>query len=158
MSTKKGTTSLPVPLEPRRRSPATSHSDPKLGAAEALRRLMCLFIFSLVLSKVYTFFGNALSHRRRSAMSLLKSLFSLDTLDKRFTTPSRAPFVTKGDPDPVKATPRSELPDGASSSLWRTPEFFLYYVVFLIAIPQMFKAVYDISQRRCFLGPSCGFF
>jgi protein-cysteine N-palmitoyltransferase HHAT len=84
-------------------------------------------------------------------MSLFKSLFSLDTLDKRLTAPARAPVVTRSEPDPAKPSPRSELPEGAQPSLWKTKEFFLYYLVFLICVPLMFKAVYDVSQRKSFL-------
>lgn len=34
-------------------------------------------------------------------------------------------------------------------SKWATPEFFLYYVVFVVAVPLMFKSVYDVSIREC---------
>ena len=82
-------------------------------------------------------------------MSLLRSLFSLDTLDKRFTTPSRTPIVTKEEPDPAKPGTVSELPDGASPPQWKTPEYFLYYLVIGICIPLMIKSSYDVSQRKC---------
>ena len=82
-------------------------------------------------------------------MSLLRSLFSLDTLDKRFTTPSRAPVVTKEEPEPAKPGTVSELPDGASPPQWKTPEFFLYYLVIGTCIPLMIKSGYDVSQRKC---------
>lgn len=29
---------------------------------------------------------------------------------------------------------------------WKTVEFYVYYAVFLIALPMMFKAAYDVSK------------
>ena len=79
-------------------------------------------------------------------MSLFTQLFSLDVLDKRLTTPSKAPV--KAEIDPAKPVPRSQLPDGASPSLWNTPEFYFYYLVFIVAVPLMFKSVIDVSRRK----------
>lgn len=41
---------------------------------------------------------------------------------------------------------RARDPQKASRLRWTTPEFYLYYVVFLICVPLMFKAVIDISD------------
>ncbi|MCJ1474135.1 glycerol transporter [Lambiella insularis] len=95
-------------------------------------------------------------------MSLLehvRRLYSLDTLDTRFTTHAKpSPNATAPQLDPAKPSPNeaekiSRLnngdragKDGASPPLWRTPEFFLYYLVFLVCVPLMFKAVYDVSK------------
>ncbi|MCJ1281872.1 glycerol transporter [Xylographa opegraphella] len=98
-------------------------------------------------------------------MSLLhyaQKLFSLDTLDTRFTTSSRAPSKTTDNTqlDPAKSSTKeaetnarqqsggksTALQDAVSPALWRTPEFYSYYVIFLVCVPLMFKAVYDISK------------
>lgn len=79
-------------------------------------------------------------------MSLFKHLLSLDTLDKRLTTPSKALVVSKREIDPAKPVTRSTLPEGASPSLWNTTEFYFYYLTFIICVPLMFKAVLDVSS------------
>lgn len=75
-----------------------------------------------------------------------QKLFHLETLDLRFTTSSKAPL-----PDPVKPDSRAK-PDtvtaNASPPLWRTPEFYFYYLVFIVCVPLMFHAVYEVSQRQ----------
>ena len=94
-------------------------------------------------------------------MSLLywvRRLYSLDTLDTRFT-PSANPLraVSESQPQlsqigPSAATGkygRSRAPaDSASQSRWKTPEFFVYYLVFIILVPLMFKTVIDVSQGQ----------
>ncbi|GME35176.1 Membrane bound O-acyl transferase MBOAT [Neofusicoccum parvum] len=84
-------------------------------------------------------------------LSFLRRLYSLDTLDTRFTTSATAP-PTQIDPAKPshltpKDAPRSGAPaPGSQPSKWNTPEFYLYYLVFLTAIPSMFYAVYDVSK------------
>ena len=86
-------------------------------------------------------------------ISFLRQLYSLDTLDTRFTTSARTP-VKVADADPAQATkPQDDKtsapsPAGASPSRWRTPEFYFYALVFIVVVPQMFKAVVDVSQRE----------
>lgn len=104
-----------------------------------------------------------LQHQRAMAgLQYVQRLFSLNTLDTRFTTSSRA-------------NPREQLlndsarvvPDGGAHNLrshrdastnadtnlpasrWTTPEFMIYAVIFLIAIPLMIKSVYEVSNRKC---------
>ncbi|MCJ1399254.1 glycerol transporter [Xylographa trunciseda] len=98
-------------------------------------------------------------------MSLLqyaRRLYSLDTLDTRFVAYKKdLPKASSNNQlDPAKASTKeaetaarqqkhgtSAAPqDSASPPLWRTPEFYLYYVVFIVCIPLMFKAVYDVSK------------
>ena len=95
-----------------------------------------------------------------------RTLYSLDTLDARFTTSSRIPpSSTASQIDPKKTT----LTQGVSSSTnenrlgknkklsdvpppnWDTLEYYLYYVVIGAALPLMFKAALDISKRMSFL-------
>ena len=92
----------------------------------------------------------------------LQRLFSLDTLDPRFTTSSKAPPSNEY---LLRDTSRSVRDDGgydlhscqdkrpiqvsnATKSRWRTPEFTVYAIVFLAAVPLMFKTAYDVSNRK----------
>ena len=81
-------------------------------------------------------------------LNFLGAIYSLDTLDTRFTTSSPAPARAKEgvskEPISDKRTP-SPLPD-AKPSKWRTPEFYFYYFCFLTIVPLMIKAVYDVSN------------
>src|SRR5947209_1684882 len=63
-------------------------------------------------------------------ISNLRRLYSLDTLDTRFT----------------KSKSSSPIQAEAQPSKWRTPEFYLYYVIFIVVVPQMFKVSYDVSK------------
>ncbi|KAF2459504.1 glycerol:H+ symporter [Lineolata rhizophorae] len=90
----------------------------------------------------------------------LRRLYSLDTLDTRFTisanTPPRDTAIELRQ-DPARPSPRESgqdatsaqngLSQGAQPSKWNTWEFYFYYVVFIVAVPNMFKAVYDVSQE-----------
>jgi hypothetical protein len=98
-----------------------------------------------------------------SWLQALKRVYSLDTLDTRLTIPATTPpkdAIKELQIDPTKPTP-SEVgasgsrSNGASSgtpsndirpSLWGTPEFYLYYLVFIIVIPTMFTTSYDVSK------------
>lgn len=82
-------------------------------------------------------------------ISLLRDLYSLDTLDTRFTTSAQTPLKVAAD-DSAKTTTQdaassSKLPAGASPPRWRTPEFYFYLVVFLVCVPQMYLAVAQVS-------------
>ncbi|KAI9834994.1 MAG: hypothetical protein M1819_002717 [Sarea resinae] len=86
----------------------------------------------------------------------LRRLYSLDTLDTRFTTSSKTPQkqLSEARIDPARPSPKEELKarssqprlDGASPSKWGTPEFYVYYAVFLIVVPMMFWVPYDVSK------------
>lgn len=89
----------------------------------------------------------------------IRSLYSLDTLDTRFTA-SKSSNVK--DPAAGGYTARSPAvapardltagegtrASGVLSSLWGTTEFYLYYAVFMVAIPLMFKVANDVSNRE----------
>ena len=83
-------------------------------------------------------------------------LYSLDTLDTRFTTSSKTPpsHIDPARPSPDEASYKKgrsgagELAKGASPSRWRSPEFIYHGLVFLVAVPLMFKTVYDVSKRK----------
>ncbi|EEY17670.1 conserved hypothetical protein [Verticillium alfalfae VaMs.102] len=81
--------------------------------------------------------------------SYLRSIYDLDTLDTRFTSPSSVPYKTvveaRADPalgrePPIKAHSRSQ------PSKWRSPEFLLYYLVLSVVVPWMFWIAYDVSR------------
>lgn len=102
-----------------------------------------------------------------SLLSYSKRLFSLDTLDTRFTGSSRPPSTASSSEksqqiDPAKPVPGLDIQDGTSRggqpqgrdtdtpgpSKWATPKFFFYYIVIGTAVPLMIKSVYDVSQRK----------
>jgi hypothetical protein len=99
-----------------------------------------------------------------SLFSFIRSVYSLDTLDTRFTSDAAVPYVAiSSNPiDPVQQVKKNDPPPGvpvirektgdpvAQASRWRTPEFFLYYVAFIITVPYMFWVVYDVSRRKSF--------
>lgn len=99
-------------------------------------------------------------------LQYLKRLYSLDTLDTRFVIPANTPSrdaATELTIDPVKPGPSSDNARKRSNghiksspskdvhpSQWNTPEFYFYYLVFLVAVPYMFKTGYDVSKCTCF--------
>ena len=91
-----------------------------------------------------------------------RRLYSLDTLDTRLTTSSKTPPTPF---DPARPSPdeasykkgrsgASDLAKGASPPRWRSPEFIYHGLVFVIAVPLMFKTAYDVSKRKhAYLSP-----
>ena len=95
-------------------------------------------------------------------LNYARNLYSLDTLDTRFTTSSRnrisygPSHIESTKPSPEEMSPdrtkrngiekNKQLPE-VSPSKWGTLEFYLYYLVIGTALPLMFKAAYDISLR-----------
>lgn len=83
-------------------------------------------------------------------LSFLRSVYTLDTLDTRFTTPSsssyRAVIDSRSDPA-AKEGQKERIASRATPSRWNTPEFYLYYLVFAIAIPSMIWIPYTVSRR-----------
>lgn len=97
-------------------------------------------------------------------LSFLRRLYSLDTLDTRFTISSTTPpkqVASEPRIDPAKPSPSESKnaaradprAPGPQPSKWNTPEFYLYYLVFLTAIPSMFYVVYDVSKGAYALDP-----
>lgn len=82
--------------------------------------------------------------------AFLKKVYTLDTLDTRFTSPSSVPYKTviEARSDPVAQREAADkIQSRAQPSKWNTPEFYLYYLVFLFAVPYMFWIAYDVSRR-----------
>ncbi|KAJ6261088.1 hypothetical protein Dda_3753 [Drechslerella dactyloides] len=79
-----------------------------------------------------------------------KYLFTPELLDGRLvsdiSTASQKDGASKRDED-VTTTASSKPPRRTSPSRWQSIEYMLYYAVFILVIPQMFKAVYDISRE-----------
>ncbi|KAJ5835637.1 Membrane bound O-acyl transferase MBOAT [Penicillium robsamsonii] len=78
-----------------------------------------------------------------SIFAWLRRVYSLDTLDTRFTSSNPAQD-TRGASKDARA---NAITQGASPSLWRTPEFFVYYLFFIVLVPLMFKTVIDVSKE-----------
>ncbi|KAF4505646.1 hypothetical protein G6O67_007570 [Ophiocordyceps sinensis] len=84
-------------------------------------------------------------------LSFLGKVYDLDTLDTRFTSSSTVPYQTVIDARSDAATSRASAapapaPSRAQLPKWRTPEFYLYYVVVALAIPYMFCTAYQVSR------------
>ena len=99
-----------------------------------------------------------------SLLQYVQKLYSLDTLDPRFTASAKASATSSGTQiDPAKPSPKEGgagirprnggqkaiTSNEASPPLWNTAEFYIYYLIFLICVPLMFKSVYDVSKRTC---------
>ncbi|KAI0909212.1 MBOAT, membrane-bound O-acyltransferase family-domain-containing protein [Ustulina deusta] len=93
------------------------------------------------------------------AFSFLRNIYDLDSLDTRFTVSSNTPYTTvvEARSDAAAASkeraakwnsrPSSSSSSSSSSkSRWNTPEFYLYYIVFVVAVPSMFRIAYDASK------------
>lgn len=83
-----------------------------------------------------------------SLFSWLRRTYSLDTLDTRFTTSATSPATAAADtrPPAAKDARASAVSQSAPAPLWRTPEFFVYYLFFITLVPLMFKTVIDASK------------
>ncbi|KAH1495364.1 hypothetical protein LV164_002185 [Aspergillus fumigatus] len=84
-----------------------------------------------------------------SILSWFRRLYSLDTLDTRFTSSATTSLKAAADtrPPSAKDARANAIANGASPPNWRTPEFFVYYLVFLTVVPMMFKTVIDASKE-----------
>lgn len=82
--------------------------------------------------------------------SFFRKVYDIDTLDTRFMSSSSVPYQTvieaRSDPDAVKEA-ADKARARAPPPKWQTPEFYLYYFVFLWAVPYMFWVAYSVSRR-----------
>lgn len=85
-----------------------------------------------------------------SPLSFLRSVYTLDTLDTRFTTASSTPYKTvidsRGEED-VRDAQKEKIASRAPPSKWNTPEFYLYMAVVFICVPLIFWIPYTVSRR-----------
>ncbi|KAK5400786.1 glycerol transporter [Exophiala xenobiotica] len=81
--------------------------------------------------------------------SFFRELYSLETLDTRFTNSPSTPLkaVNENTSKPGERD-RQVTPADLSPSRWKTPEFYFYAFVFLFCVPQMYWAVVEVSQRK----------
>ncbi|KAK5992471.1 Glycerol uptake protein 1 [Cladobotryum mycophilum] len=82
-------------------------------------------------------------------VSYLRTVYDLDTLDTRFSNSSSVPYQTVIDSrdDPVaKKDAADKARSGAQPSKWGSPEFYFYYIVFVVVVPYMFWIAYDVSR------------
>ncbi|RDW56420.1 hypothetical protein BP5796_13169 [Coleophoma crateriformis] len=94
--------------------------------------------------------------------SWIGSIYALDTIDTRFTSPplNASKDIVSVPSEPTTSTSKrddSVLSPGvridhsgrpiAQSSKWNTPEFYIYYFVFVTVVPYMFWVVYDVSKH-----------
>jgi hypothetical protein len=81
--------------------------------------------------------------------SFFRELYSLNTLDTRFTNSSSTPLRTVNETTSKPAEIDGKAtPADVSPLRWRTPEFYFYVLVFLFCVPQMYWAVVEVSQRK----------
>ncbi|KAJ9609206.1 glycerol transporter [Cladophialophora chaetospira] len=82
-----------------------------------------------------------------TVVSFFRELYSLDTLDTRFTNSSSTPLklVNEDTKKPGTRDGKAQSTEG-SPPRWRTPEFFVYLAVFLFCVPNMYWAVVSVSQ------------
>lgn len=82
------------------------------------------------------------------AISYLKAIYTLDTLDTRFATPSSVPYKVAADSrDGNGKKEHIGMPDkNAQPSRWATPEYIFYLLLLAVAIPRMFWIAYDVSR------------
>lgn len=85
-------------------------------------------------------------------LSSVRGIYSLDTLDTRFTTPSTVPYdtaVSAGEGTNGKRGVYNKPDKRAQPPKWKTPEFILYYLFLGVIIPCMFWIAYDVSKGAC---------
>ncbi|KAI0392225.1 putative glycerol:H+ symporter [Xylariaceae sp. FL0594] len=85
------------------------------------------------------------------ALSFLGKIYDLDTLDTRFTVSSNTPYKAHLDTrNDAAAASRDRAAkwntSRATKSRWNTTEFYLYYLVFIFAVPYMFWVAYNASR------------
>lgn len=89
----------------------------------------------------------------------IRRLYSLDTLDTRFTAskpsslrdPGAGLHTTRSSsvaPEGDAAAREATRSSGISASLWNTTEFYLYYIIFIVVVPLMFKVAIEVSNRK----------
>lgn len=85
-----------------------------------------------------------------SPLSFLRSVYTLDTLDTRFTTSSATSYKTvidsRGEED-IRDAQNEKIRSRAAPSKWNTPEFYLYLAVVFTCVPLMLYIPYTVSRR-----------
>jgi len=81
--------------------------------------------------------------------SFLRSVYDVSTLDTRFTTPPSVPYKTvlESRHDPLAKDYTAGVKAKAQPSKWRTPEFLLYGLIFIVVVPMMIWIPFSVSRR-----------
>jgi len=99
---------------------------------------------------------------------LWNRLYSLDTLDPRFTHSATVPVQTAASEHGIDGTKPAVTDNesaaklrsnpGTQPSRWNTAEYYFYYLVFLVIVPLMFYVPHTVSKGShvCFLYISQG--
>jgi hypothetical protein len=92
------------------------------------------------------------------ALSYLRQLYSLDTLDTRFVVPATVPpkeALEEANVDPANPLPVSDGKDKSRSGAnsvqpprWKTNEFYFYYLAISASVFFMFKLVLECSKGQ----------
>ncbi|KAK7750097.1 glycerol transporter [Diatrype stigma] len=85
------------------------------------------------------------------ALSYFRKIYNIDTLDTRFTTPSTVPYKTviESRDDSAAASRERAAKWNVRTpppSRWKTPEFYLWYLIFFPAFPAMYWVIYTASR------------
>ena len=93
-----------------------------------------------------------------SWLHYVKRMYSLDTLDTRFTTSSKVPLRPERDGAiadvklPAQAILQSKAEHRASPATqppkWKTLEFYLYYLIMVFVSFLLVKCMYEMSQGQ----------
>ena len=82
----------------------------------------------------------------------IRGLYSLDTLDTRFTASKSSPLKELGAGQQTTraagAAGETTRSSRISASLWPTKEFYIYYAMFIVIVPLMFKVAIEVSNRE----------
>lgn len=83
-------------------------------------------------------------------LTWLRSLYSLDTLDTRFTVSAGTPLKKAAAANPPKHDGSGSVRNGASPTRvkWNSLEFYAYYIFLAYVIPTMFKTVIQVSRGK----------
>ncbi|KAL9084492.1 MAG: hypothetical protein Q9159_005188 [Coniocarpon cinnabarinum] len=73
----------------------------------------------------------------------IQRVYALDTLDPRLSSTSKTPPTVSGEVPQTKE--KRDVAGNANASLWDTPEYYVYYVVFLTIVPLMFYVPFSVS-------------
>lgn len=92
------------------------------------------------------------------ALTYIRQLYSLDTLDTRFVVPATVPpkeALEEANVDPANPLPVTYGKDKSKNGVnnvqpprWRTNEFYFYYVAISASVFFMFKLVIDCSKGQ----------
>ena len=84
-----------------------------------------------------------------SWLQFIKTLYSPETLDTRFVLSSSIP-IREALAERANGASKPPPNAGVRPPLWRTLEFYFYYVMFILIVPQMVKSPMDVSRCKLY--------